>query len=99
MPPTGRIWSPGSSGPWTRTPPAGSRLRSADFVPAPEHFEGQFARLHAALSSDGPMPVTLADAHTSLELLTAAYHSNRTGETVTLPIGPDHPAYNGWRPE
>jgi hypothetical protein len=45
------------------------------------------------------MPVTLGDARISIELLTAAYHSARTGEMVILPIGPDHPAYGGWRPE
>jgi len=71
----------------------------ADFEPAPEHFEGQLALLHAAIAGDGPMPVTLADARASLELLTAAYHSSRTGVAETLPIGPDHPAYAGWRPE
>ena len=35
----------------------------------------------------------------SLELLTAAYHSARTGEAVQLPIGRDHPLYAGWLPE
>jgi predicted dehydrogenase len=71
----------------------------ADFEPGPEHFEGQLALLHAALTNDGPMPVALADARASLELLTAAYHSSRTGVAETLPIAPDHPAYAGWRPE
>ena len=31
-----------------------------------------------------------------LELATAIYHSSRTGQRVTLPLGPDHPAYRGW---
>ena len=86
---------------WPMDEAAAGRIEAAliDFVPQPEHFEGQFARLHAAITGGGPTPVTLADARVSLELLTAAYHSSRTGETVTLPIGPDHPAYNGWRPE
>ena len=44
------------------------------------------------------MPVTLADARSSLELVTAAYHSARTGEMVSLPVDADHPGYRGWRP-
>lgn len=86
---------------WPMDEDAGRRIEEAlaDFVPAPEHFAGQFARLHAAIIGDRPMPVTLADARVSLELLTAAYHSARAGEMVTLPIGPDHPAYHGWHPE
>ena len=38
-----------------------------------------------------------SDARASIELITAAYHSAATGETVRLPIGTDHPAYAGWR--
>jgi predicted dehydrogenase len=86
---------------WPMDEAAGARIEAAlaDFVPTHEHFEGQFTRLHAAITGDGPLPVTLADARISLELLTAAYHSARTGEMVILPIGPDHPVYRGWRPE
>ena len=69
----------------------------ADFTPLPEHFAGQFSRLHAALTGAGPPPVTIAEARVSLELLTAAYYSARTGGSVTLPIGPEHPYYHGWR--
>jgi predicted dehydrogenase len=69
----------------------------ADFVPLPEHFEGQFSRLHAALTEGRPPPVTLADSRASIELLTAAYYSARTGDNVALPIGPGHPYYHGWR--
>jgi predicted dehydrogenase len=70
----------------------------ADFMPQPEHFEGQFSRLHAALTEDRPAPVTLADSRASIELLTASYYSARSGANVTLPIGPEHPWYHGWRP-
>ena len=42
-------------------------------------------------------PVTIADSRASIELLTAAYYSARTGEAVPLPIGLDHPYYHGWR--
>jgi predicted dehydrogenase len=70
----------------------------ADFMPQPEHFEGQFSRLHAALTEGRAPPVTLADSRASIELLTAAYYSARSGDNVTLPIGPEHPWYHGWRP-
>jgi predicted dehydrogenase len=68
----------------------------ADFQPLPERFAGLFLRLHRAVTEGGPLPVTLADARRSVELLTAAYWSARTGEDVPLPIGPAHPFYNGW---
>ena len=40
--------------------------------------------------------VTLRGARTSLELLTALYHSAATGIEVELPIASTHPAYRGW---
>jgi predicted dehydrogenase len=88
--------------PWTLTPDtpeAAVAIAEAldHFVPGPELYKGQFARLHVALEHGGELPVTLADARASLELVTALYWSARTGEQVELPIGPDHPAYGGWR--
>lgn len=68
------------------------------FEPLPEGFEGQFYRFYRALQNNTELPVTLADARTSLELITAIYHSARTGRAVELPIGQDHPGYTGWRP-
>lgn len=68
----------------------------ADFTPRPERFAGQFQRLHQALTTGGPLPVTLADARRAVELLTAAYWSAHKGATVTLPLGPEHPFYAGW---
>lgn len=68
----------------------------ADFVPTPEHYVGQFAGIHAALTTGRPLPVTIADARQSIELLTAAYYAAETGEAVALPIGTDHPFYDGW---
>ena len=70
----------------------------AAFQPLPEGFSGQFYRCHQALSTNTEPPVTLADARAALELLTALYHSAETGQTVELPLGPDHPKYAGWRP-
>jgi hypothetical protein len=52
--------------------------------------------MHRALAGVDALPVTLEDARRSVELLTAAYWSARTGEAVALPIGPDHPFYDGW---
>lgn len=70
----------------------------AGFSPGREFFEGQFALIHAALNGHGPVPVGLDDARASLELITAIYHSARSGEAVALPIGPRHPLYGGWLP-
>lgn len=88
--------------PWTITPdtPEADGAVSealARFVPGPELYKGQFARLHDAIEDGGELPVTLADARASLELITALYWSARTGEDVELPLGEDHPFYGGWR--
>ena len=56
------------------------------------------ASYHQALETAGPLPVTLADARRSLELITALYHAAETGEAVSLPIRADHPKYGSWRP-
>jgi predicted dehydrogenase len=68
------------------------------FVSLPEGFAGQFYRFHQALQNDSALPVTLAEARTSLELITAVYHSAEIGQVAQLPIGEDHPMYSGWRP-
>jgi hypothetical protein len=52
---------------------------------------------HQSLATGAGLPVTLADARCSLELVTALYHSAATGSVVALPIERDHPKYNGWR--
>ena len=70
----------------------------AGYTPLPEGFAGQFYRFHRALQHNKKIPVTLADARASLELITALYCSARTGQIVDLPIGQEHPNYAGWRP-
>jgi len=70
----------------------------AHFEPLPEGFEGQFYRFYHALRTSTELPVTLADARASLELITAMYYSAETGENVELPIGADHPKYASWLP-
>ncbi len=67
-----------------------------EFVPLPEGIPGQFYRYYQALKDDTEFPVTLEDARRSIELLSAIYYSARTGRAVDLPLGPDHPYYNGW---
>jgi predicted dehydrogenase len=70
----------------------------AEVPSGPERNAGQFLRLHEALAEGGALPVGIADARASLELLTAAYDSARSGLAVRLPIGRDHPLYRGWPP-
>jgi predicted dehydrogenase len=91
--------------PWTFTgdsPEIDQQIQDtlAHFEPLPEGFAGQFYRFHQALhtSRNTKLPVTLADARASLELITATYYSARTHQVVSLPLGQDHPYYTGWLP-
>lgn len=70
----------------------------AEFKPLPEHYPGQFYRFYDAIRSGGELPVTLADARLSIELITGMYYSSETGQAVTFPIGADHPRYSSWIP-
>jgi predicted dehydrogenase len=70
-----------------------------EVAPAPNWFAGQYALFHDAVVNGRPLPVSLEDARRSLELVTALFHSNETGCAVRLPIGPDHPKYDGWVPQ
>src|SRR5499427_6856184 len=94
-------YSPGDD-PWEIVPASeeiahriGEALADHRFVRS--GFEGLMGAYHAALATGGTLPVTLADARRSIELVTALYHSAATGSAVSLPIAPDHPGYNGWR--
>jgi predicted dehydrogenase len=93
-------YKPGSE-PWTfepMTPGASKRIDTAleGFEPGPELYPGQFAAFHRALREDSDLPVTVADARAAIELVTAIYHSARSGEPVELPLGSEHPLYRGW---
>ena len=95
-------YSPGDD-PWEivpASPEAEARIADAlaGHLAVPSRYEGQFAAYHAALTSGAALPVTLADARSSLELAAALYHSAMTGTAVTLPIAADHPTYKGWSP-
>lgn len=61
-------------------------------------YAGLFAAYHTSLETGGPLPITLAEARASLELITALYHSSATGQNVDLPISKYHPKYRSWWP-
>ena len=64
-----------------------------------EGWWGQFERFGDWLDGKvDDLPVTLADARASIELITAMYDSGRRGVDVELPLSPDHPLYGGWLP-
>jgi predicted dehydrogenase len=94
-------YAPGDD-PWNiipASPEAADRIAEAlaghRFVPS--RFEGLMAAYHSTLTTGAALPVTLADARQSLELVTALYHSAATGNVVHLPIRRAHPGYNGWQ--
>jgi predicted dehydrogenase len=95
-------YNPGTA-PWRFVAAEPDRQAAIDAAVAevpelPERNAGQFLRLHAALVSGGPLPVSIEDARPSLELVTAAYESARTGAAVALPIPRDSRAYRSWLP-
>lgn len=95
-------YSPGD-GPW-QIIPANEEigLKIAELVkempPIGRRFNGQMAAFYETLEKGERPPVTSDDAHRSLELLTAIYHSNDTNSDVALPITQAHPKYKSWRP-
>lgn len=94
-------YRPGT-GPWQFTPASPAIAARIDeafagWQPVGSGFDGLMLSYAAALDGDAPWPVTLADAHRSLELITAFYHSVATGAEVSLPLAPDHPRWQGWR--
>lgn len=61
-------------------------------------FAGLLAALADHLNGQPSAAVSFEDGRRSLELVTAAYHSARSGLPVDLPLYPDHPLYAGWQP-
>jgi predicted dehydrogenase len=95
-------YSPGAE-PWTWTaadPDAQADLDAflAAVPEQPEDFVGLFSREADARAAGAPPPVTLSEARTVLEVLTAVYVSSREGREVALPLPADHPALDGWQP-
>ena len=72
-------------------------VASAEVSPA--GFIGYLRDVARSLRGEVNSVVTLQDGRMSIELVTAAYHSARTGQDVTLPLTKDHPLYDGWLPE
>jgi predicted dehydrogenase len=90
--------------PWTfdgDTPEMEHKIEEtlSNFRPLPEDFAGQFYRFYQAVHNDAELPVTLADARASLELVAAIYHSAETGQAVELPMSTNHPKYADYRPQ
>jgi predicted dehydrogenase len=63
------------------------------FKPLPEGYAGQFYRFYRALLEGIELPVTLADARATLEVVAGTYYSSQKGAPVSFPIGPSHPKY------
>ncbi|NLA35535.1 MAG: gfo/Idh/MocA family oxidoreductase, partial [Actinobacteria bacterium] len=85
-------YEPGNE-PWTFDWDTPERAAQAEKVwaampSAPSGFAGQLAAFHAAITTGGELPVTLADARRALELAQGWYASARRGSPVTLPITP-----------
>ena len=70
----------------------------AGVKPVKTGYAGMFEALAETLAGREARSVTLEDGRRSLEFVTAVYASGRTGARVPLPIGPDHPLYDGWLP-
>ena len=95
-----------SNDPWTFTGDSPSQQTAIDDVlaafeadgTAADGYQRQFELLHEALAAGTELPVTVADARRSIELVTAMYASSRDGSDVVLPIPNTHPDYGGWQP-
>ncbi len=95
-------YAPGAE-PWTWTAADADAQADLDaFLAAqperPEDFVGLYDRYADARAAGAPPPVTLSEARTVLEVLTAVYVSSRTGREVALPLAADDPALDGWQP-
>ncbi|MDG4646839.1 Gfo/Idh/MocA family oxidoreductase [Roseibacterium sp. SDUM158017] len=62
-------------------------------------FAGYLDAVAESLAGRASAAVSFEDGRASIELVTAIYASARTGEAVSLPLGPAHPFWNGWQPE
>jgi len=81
-------YEPGNE-PWSfdwATPELAARANDVErsLPSSPSGFSGQLAAFHHAVTTDAPLPVTLADARRALELVTGWYESARTGRAVEL---------------
>ena len=95
-------YSPGSQ-PWTFTARIADQQAIIDqaLIKTPTEavgFQGFFAQIAMAITGQVNNAVSLEEGAASIGLVTAIYHSARTGERVTLPLSPEHELYEGWMP-
>jgi predicted dehydrogenase len=64
-----------------------------------EGFKRQFELAYDAFTADAELPVTLADARASLEIISGIYRSSRGAGKVELPLATSTREYQGWQPE
>jgi len=93
-----------ADGGWTFTARAPVTQAQVDAVlagvTAPKgRFAGYLEAVADALDGRPGREVTLDAGRQSIALVTAIYHSARTGTRVSLPLGPDHPLYDSWLPD
>ncbi|MEM6384978.1 MAG: Gfo/Idh/MocA family oxidoreductase [Pseudomonadota bacterium] len=67
-------------------------------APQPSGFLAMLIAISEHLDGRVANPVLLDDGRRSIEFVTAAYHSARTLQPVSLPLNVDHPLYAGWLP-
>ena len=92
-----------SEDPWTfngDTPEINQQISTAlaHFNTTPSGFEGLFTQFSDALRTGGMPPITLEDARSIFQTITAMYYSAQTRQVVELPLHANHPKYTGWLP-
>lgn len=70
-----------------------------EFRPGYSGFAGLFEDYFIAIQDNKPLPVTLEDAYSSIELVTAMYASAHKERAVTLPLKGDDEYFDGWYKE
>lgn len=89
--------------PWTIVPKDADigraiEAKRREIMPQHAWFVRQYELFADAIAAGTPLPVTLADARASIELITAMFESDEKRSIVQLPIKAGHPKYEGWIP-
>lgn len=61
-------------------------------------FHGFLREVSKAIAGQPNHAVPLDDGATSIALVTAIYEAHRSGLRVSLPLGAEHPLWQGWQP-
>ena len=90
-------------GPWrfeARDPANQGRVDDivAAHATAPAGFVGYLSAVADHLDGTESAAVLFEDGRASVELVTAIYDAARSGRAVSLPLTPEHPMWNGWKP-